>query len=193
MANGRVITGYSHPFVALYSATGTTVSYTSGMSLARGVDVSITPNLGDDNGFYADNQRAESSGGGLFVDGTFSMTVDGLKDAAEKLIYGLPTAGSDGWTAYDDSMKVPYVGVGFVVRFQEDGATTYMPYVLPKAKFDMRNVAAKTQEENVDYQTQSLEGNIFRSDNSGHAWMWKGTVVDDEVDAIEALETFLGA
>lgn len=41
MANGKVITGYSKPYVALYNNNGGTITYTSGMPLARGVDVSL--------------------------------------------------------------------------------------------------------------------------------------------------------
>ena len=43
MANGRVCTGFSKPYVAVYSATGGTIKYESGQDLARGVDVSIEP------------------------------------------------------------------------------------------------------------------------------------------------------
>ena len=38
-ANGRVITGFSQPYVALYSESGGTVTYASGQILARGVSV----------------------------------------------------------------------------------------------------------------------------------------------------------
>lgn len=35
MANGRVVTGFSDVFVAKYSNTGSTVSYSGGMPLGR--------------------------------------------------------------------------------------------------------------------------------------------------------------
>ena len=48
-ANGRVITGFSKPYIANYAASGTTVTYSGGMVLARGVSVSLAPESADDN------------------------------------------------------------------------------------------------------------------------------------------------
>ena len=41
MAAGRVCTGYSKPYVAVYSESSGTVTYTGGMRLGRGVSVSL--------------------------------------------------------------------------------------------------------------------------------------------------------
>ena len=51
MAKGRVCTGFSAPFVALYSAAGGVVTYSSGQALARGVSVELEIEAGDDNNF----------------------------------------------------------------------------------------------------------------------------------------------
>ena len=88
-AAGKVCTGFAKPYVALYSNTGATTAYSGGMQLARGVDVSIEPEVGDANPFYADNVEAETAPG-TFTGGTVSLTVDGLLEAAEKMIFGLP-------------------------------------------------------------------------------------------------------
>ena len=88
-AAGKVITGYSKPYVAKYSATGGTVTYSEGMPLARGVSVSISPEVGDANPFYADNVEAETVPGEI-TGGTADLVVDGLLNEAEALIYGLP-------------------------------------------------------------------------------------------------------
>lgn len=67
MAAGKVTTGFSLPYVAKYAASGTTVTYSSGQKLARGVNVSITPTTNNtENNFYADNALAESAPGGYF-------------------------------------------------------------------------------------------------------------------------------
>lgn len=168
-ANGRVITGFSYPYVALYSESGGTISYTSGQILARGVNVDLSIDAADDNNFYADNVVAESATG-MFGGGTCTLTVDGLLTAAEKLILGLPTADGDGWTAYGDAASIPYVGLGFIVRYMSDGVTTYVPIVLNKVKFKMPNLSAATQEEEIDWQTQELEAVIMRDDSSAHNW-----------------------
>ena len=136
MAAGKVCTGFSKPYVAKYSATGSTVSYTGGMDLARGVDVSIEPEVGDSNPFYADNIEAENVPG-VFTGGTVTLTVDGLLDAAEKFILGLPEPESLSYgeeqtaqiTSYGDTMDIPYVGIGFIVRYMSGGVTTYAPMI----------------------------------------------------------------
>ena len=153
MANGRVLTGFSQPYVASYAATGTTVTYTSGQILARGVSVGLEVTVADDNTFYADNIAAESVPG-LFQSGTCTLTVDGLLDPAAKLILGLPSAGADGFTAYGDDMNPPYVGVGFICRYMSDGVTSYVPVVLPKCRFNTPNLDAATQGESIEWQTQ---------------------------------------
>lgn len=191
MANGRVITGFSKPFVALYSASGQTVTYSGGIPLARGVEVQIEPESTDDNRFYADNIVAENEAG-TFNGGTATITVDGLKDAANKLIFGLPTADQQGWTNYGNDQAVPYVGFGCVVRYQEEGVVSYVPLVLTKIQFNEASMDASTQEENIDWQTQELTAQIFRDDSANQVWKKLGTGVDTEAAAETAMKTALG-
>ena len=176
MANGRVITGYSMPKVAVYSYASNTVTYTGLMALARGVSVSMDVETSDSSDFYADNVLAESAGG-RFTGGTVTLTVDGLKDDARKLIQGLPTettltVGSDSVKVleYDDRQAAPYVGVGFVVRYMENGVTSYVPVVLTKCVFDVDTIEAETQGENIDFQTAELTATIARDDTANHTW-----------------------
>ena len=77
MKAGKVTTGFSKPYVALYAESSGTVTYSSGQLLARGVEVSIEPEVGDANKFYADNIVAETIAG-IFQGGTATFTVDGL-------------------------------------------------------------------------------------------------------------------
>lgn len=190
MAAGKVCTGFSKPYVALYSAAGGTVTYTSGQKLARGVNVTITPESGDDNKFHADNMLAESANT-TFTGGDLSLTVDGLLTTAEKLIMGLPTP-SGGWMTYDDDQAVPYVGVGFIARYQSDGVVSYAPIVLVKCMFNQITTSAATQEENVDFQTQDLTAKIFRGDDAKHSWKSVGDNEETEAAAEAALKTKLG-
>lgn len=190
MAAGRVCTGFSHPYVAKYKNTDGTNVYAEGMQLARGVDVNITPNTSGDNDFWADNVIAESASG-VFTDGTFSLTVDGLLTAAERLIMGT-TSGSD-WTSYDDDQKTPKMGFGYIARYQSDGEISYVPTILCKVWFDHIESSAATQSGvEFDYQTQSLSGHIQRSDDAKHTWKMVGKEYDTEDEAIAALKTKLG-
>lgn len=126
-----------------------------------------------------------------FTGGTLSLTVDGLLEAAERLIYGLPAASSD-WTAFGDDMAIPYVGVGFIIRQQSAGAVVYVPVVLAKCKFSLKEDAAATQEDSIDWQTTSLEATIMRSDDANHNWKFLGKEYDTEAAAEAALQTKLG-
>ncbi len=191
MAAGKVCTGFSKPYVALYSATGTTISYTSGQVLARGVDVSIEAESSDDNNFYADNVLAESAGK-KFTSGTVTLTVDGLKTAAEKLIMGLPTATGD-WMNYGDDQEIPYVGIGFLARYMSDGVESWTPIVLVKCMFNEIGTSAATQEDEIDWQTQELSASIHRGDDANHNWKSVGnTEYTTEAAAEAVLKTKLG-
>lgn len=197
MANGRVITGYSMPKVAVYSFEGNAVTYTGLMALARGVSVSMDVETSDSSDFYADNVLAESAGG-RFTGGTVTLTVDGLKDAARKLIQGLPTETSltVGGTQvkvleYDDRQAAPYVGIGFVVRYMENGVTSYMPVVLTKCIFDVDALEAETQEENIDFQTSELTATIARDDTTNHTWRRIGEAQTTEAKAVEVITAML--
>lgn len=187
MANGKVITGFSKPYVALYSATGGTVSYTSGQILARGVHASLETESGDAQYFYADNITAESVGG-VFTGATLTLTVDGLKEAARKLVMGLPTAssitvGGDSVSVldYDDRQAIPYVGVGMIIRYMSGGVTTYAPVLFTKVQFNVDGMDAETQGENVEFQTEELTAAVLRDDSANH--VWRRLVADQDTEA----------
>ena len=194
MANGKVTTGFSYPFVALYSASGTTVTYTSGQALARGVDVTLSPESSSDNIFYADNRQAENAGNKI-TGYSLSLTVDGLHQAAEKLILGLPNADGSGWVAIGgDSQEVPYCGVGWLTRYMEDGVTSFVPTVCSKVRFSNPERAAATQEDDISWQTMSLEATGYRSDSAEHEFYFVGapvsvgtTYTDEEAAEAQAL------
>lgn len=176
MANGKVITGYSKPYVAVYAANGGSPTYSNGIPLARGVSVSVETETGESVNFYADNVIAESVGG-VFTGATLNLVVDGLKDDARKLIMGLPTATSQTINGasvsileYDQRQNIPYVGIGFIVRYMESGVTTYSPVVFPKAVFAVDGLSANTQEESIDFQTQELSATVMHDDSTNHRW-----------------------
>lgn len=193
MATGRVITGFSKPYVAKYVLEGTDVSYTNCMQLARGVDVSISASGSVDNIFYADNKAAECSSV-AFCSGTFSLTTDGLLPTARNLIMGVTTTSGADWTDYDDDQKLPYCGLGFVMQEVSEGVTSYIPVVLTKVMFNPTNEVASTQEgSGVKYQSESLSGVILRSDEGKHAWKKIGKTYTTEAAAVAAITAFLVA
>lgn len=190
MAAGKVTTGFSKPYVAVYAVSGSTVTYSSGTLLGRGREITITAESTDDNIFYADNVAAENDGG-RFTGGTVSITIDGLLAETRRLIYGLP-ATTGGWTDYGDNMVIPYVGIGGIIRRMSDGVTTYVPVVLTKCRFNISEDAASTQEESIDWQTEELEASIFRDDSSNHVWKKIGDDQTTEAAAEGVIKTLFG-
>lgn len=196
MANGKVITGYSMPFVALYSASGTTVTYSGGIPLARGVDMNATVNSSDVK-FYADNGLAEGSVG-AFTDGSLSLTVDGLKTDARQLISGQSatieygtTGNTQAFDAYGKAIAAPYVGFGCVVRYQSAGVTSYAAVVFPKIQFAQESLEAATQEENVAFQTQKLDATIYYDDTAAGNWKLLAEGFETEAAAVTAYQKVL--
>ena len=197
-AAGKVCTGFSMPYVAKYSNVGSVVTYSGVMQLARGVSVSLSLDTTDDNVFHADNVSAEAAAA-IFAGGTATLTVDGLLAAAEKFILGLPettkvTAGEEqvDVSHYGDGMEIPYVGIGFIVRYQSGGVVTYAPVVLTKARFQQPGLDAATQEESIDWQTQELTAMLMRDDTTNHDWKLVGADQSTEAAAEEVLKAILG-
>ncbi len=197
-AAGKVCTGFSKPYVAKYTNNGGTVAYSGAMQLARGVSVSLSLETTDDNTFYADNIAAEVAAA-TFSGGTATLTVDGLLQAAEDFILGLPDASSvqvDGKAVnvshYGEGMEVPYVGIGFVVRYQSAGVVTYAPVVLTKARFQEPGLEAATQEDGIDWQTQELTSTLMRDDTASHDWKLVGAEQTTEAAAEAVLLALLG-
>ena len=182
MAAGRILTGFSLPYVAKYAAAGNTVTYSSGQRLARGVSVSIEAEAEDDNIFYADNISAESAPG-IFTSGTATFTIDGLKLAAEQLIMGIPAADTEGFIHYGESLEIPYVGVGFICRYMEDGVQSYVPVILTKCRFVTPGIDAATATETIEWQTQELTASLLRDDTTNHDWKLVGAEQSTEAAA----------
>lgn len=171
-----VTTGFSEPYVAKYSNTGATVTYSGGMKLGRGVSMSVEVESADDNDFFADDQIAESETG-IMTSASGTFTVDGLEPEAAALILGLPEKGQEtiGESTvdvydYDDRMDAPYVGVGVLRRVMMKGKTTWEPIVFTKVKFNIPGDEAATQEDQIDWQTQDLDASIVRDDTENHRW-----------------------
>lgn len=191
-AVGKVVIGFSLPWVAKYTESEGVVTYSNAMRLARGVSVSAETDSSDNNNFYADNIIAESDAG-TFSGGTVTLTVDGLFQDAEKLIQGLQAANTAGFLVYDDNQAAPYVGVGFVIKYMSEGVTYYTPVIFTKTRAGQLAISAETQGESIDWQTAEVPFSIFKDDTSAHAWKMVGGDLADEASAEAAIKTFFNA
>lgn len=191
-------TGLSFPYVALYTNNNGTVTYSNGLKLGRGVEMSYEAETSDSNIFYADNREAEIVGG-RFLSGTLTAEIDGLETDAKKLVYGLPAASREveveGETVTLLGMsgaEPPFVGVGYIERTQMEGVVGYYPVILTKVKFAIAGKTAHTQEEDIDWQTQTLEGTFYRDDTEDADWILTSeTPYATETEAEAVIKAFL--
>lgn len=197
MNNGGVRIGFSEPYVAIYSHEGTTVSYANGQKMARGVSANLTSSSNSSSKFYADNVEAESAAG-KFTGGTLALTVDGLALEADKLMRGLPvatslTVGSDTVQVYadNDDADTPYVGVGYIEKWQFEGVQSYRPVVIYKCKLATPDEGAQTETETTDWQTQNLTFDVVRSDKAKRDWRLRGEHQETEAAALAVIKQVL--
>ena len=190
--------GLSKPFVALYSATGTTVTYSDGASIGKLVNLDMSLDGGDTNVLYADNGAAESASS--FGGGTLKLKTDDLSAEAISKILGITkttmniesvsTTGA-AWLKFGDGQSVPYVGFGGIIKKQVNNATKWVALIYPKIQFQNFNDAASTQGDKIEWQTPELEAQLMRDDTSSHDWRWMSTPLDTEAEAEAAIKSVL--
>lgn len=173
-----VTTGFRNIYVAKYSNTGSTVSYTGFQKLARARGFSLDVGTSDDNSYYADDTLAETESGASFSSGILELTVDGLTGEEEALLFGIETSSSTVQVSekpvtevrFGDSLNPPFMGVAGIKRYQLNGVVTYRPIVLPKVQFTLGTDEAETGEDTINWQDQTLKANIMRDDTAEHNW-----------------------
>lgn len=197
-AVGRVATGFSYPVVGLYSSNGGAVTISGAMVLARGVGVDININTASENEFYADNALAESENS-IFESGTLKLTVDGLFDAAERLISGQAEPAEVTYgeskvklTKYSADAEPPYIAVGVIVEYKSNGKRIYVPTTIVKTKFKPTGTSVQTRGKTTSWQTQDLEATIHRADDAEHNWKWVGEDFPTEAEAKAVLNAIFG-
>lgn len=190
--------GLSKPYYALYSATGNAVEYSEGALLGKYTEMSIELDSQDANILYADNGPAESDQ--QFMGGTVTVTTDDLRAAVMVPVFGAKqeaisdtgiTTESPAWIVFDDDQEIPYVGLGGIIKKKVDGATKWVGFVLNKIQFSTPGIAAVTQGETIEWQTQELNASIMRSDAEKHPWFRLSTPMDTEADAEAAVRAYL--
>lgn len=117
--------GLSKPYYAVYSNTGTTVSYANGGVMGKATEANIEVETTEDNNLYADNSIAETDRS--FAGGTLTLSTDDLSQEVSKAILGIkeePISEITGVTdedaselIYDDTQETPYLGTGFICPF----------------------------------------------------------------------------
>lgn len=191
--------GLSKPYIATYSASGTTVTYTARSLLGKYTNLDISLDSADDNVFYADNAPAENDGS-TFTGGTATITTDDLRPDAMKLALGLTeetitgtgiTTTSPKWLVFDDDQAAPYFALGGIIKKKVDGEIKWVAFVLEKIQFRNPGMSLATQGESIEWQTPELEASIYRSDAAKHPWYRISNLLASEADAVTVLEGYL--
>ena len=190
--------GLSKPYYAIYSNTGTTVTYSNGGVIGKYTEFSLELEDGDNNILYADNGPAESDNS--FAGGTATVTTDDL--IAEKMlaILGLkkeaittPELSTKDayWLVFDDDQDTPYIGLGGIIKKKINNATRYQAFILTKIQFTNPGLEAVTQGETIEWQTQELSATIMRSDEAKARWFMISNELDSEEDAEKIIKAHL--
>ena len=167
--------GVSKPYYAVYSNTGSTVSYASGGVMGKATQVDIEIETSEDNNLYADNGIAETDR--QFTGGALTLSTDDLSQQVSKAILGLKEQalgtieGVDDEEVqeliYDETQVTPYLGFGFIVKKVVGGVTKIM--------FSVPNDSATTQGESIEWQVPELSATIMRDDSTTHMWKREAT------------------
>lgn len=175
--------GLSKPYYAVYSNTGTTVSYANGGVMGKATEANIEVETTEDNNLYADNAIAETDRS--FAGGTLALSTDDLSQEVTKVILGLTEntiTGIEGVTdtsvkelVYDDTQTTPYLGVGFIIKKKVGGAYKWRAVVLCKVMFSVPADAATTQGESIEWQVPDLSATIMRDDSATRMWKREAT------------------
>lgn len=191
--------GLSKPYYGIYSASGTTVSYTDGAVMGKATEANIEIDTTEDNNLYGDNAIAEADRS--FAGGTLTLSTTDLSQEVSKAILGLKESaitGIEGVTdtsvkelIYDDDQSTPYLGVGFIIKKKVNGAYRWRAVVLTKVMFSVPADAATTQGESIEWQTPELSATIMRDDSATHMWKREATFTT-EVQAEAYIKERLG-
>lgn len=175
--------GLSKPYYAVYSNTGTSVTYASGAVMGKATEANIEIETSDDNNLYGDNAIAETDR--QFTGGTLTLSTTDLSQEVSKAILGLTEQALTEITGvtdesvmeliYDDTQNTPYLGVGFIVKKKVDGAIKWRGIVLTKVMFSIPADAATTQGESIEWQVPELSATIMRDDSATHMWKREAT------------------
>lgn len=175
--------GVSKPYYAVYSNTGTTVTYAQGGVAGKATELNIEIEAAEDNALYADNTIAENDTS--FSGGTLTVSTDDLTPEVATAILGVTSQALDtidGVTdedvnelIYDDDQTSPYLGFGIIIKKKHLNEYKWRAIVLTKIQFAIPSDAAVTQGETIEWQVPELTATIMRDDSAKHMWKREAT------------------
>lgn len=166
--------GLVKPFVAKYTESSGTVTYSNGQRLGKAIEHELELQNADPVILYADDGAAESMSG--FSSANLTLTIDDLSIADAGLIFGITVdtiSTPDGTgIAFDDDTNPPYLGYGIIVPKVKGGVRRWMALFLPKIKFTLPGDTYQTKGEKVSFGTSELTATVVRDDTTKHQWRY---------------------
>ena len=176
--------------VAKYVNTSGTISYTNLQEVGKAMQANFELRRAEGR-LYAEDGLAEymTSATG----GTISLGVAYIKDAAQKLMFGLtektrsvtPAGGSTTSVtglAVSAKSEGVYVGIGFYCPAMKDGEKVYWCCRISKALFGPPSMSLQTKGENIVFNTPTTTGEMLM-DDSDDALLYESAYVDSEAAA----------
>lgn len=176
--------------VAKYVNTNGVISYTNLQEVGKAMQANFELRRAEAR-LYAEDGLAEymTSATG----GTISLGVDYIKDAAQKLMFGLtektrsvtPAGGSatsvTGLAVSTKSEGV-YVGIGFYCPALKDSEKVFWCCRIAKALFGPPSMSLQTKGENIVFNTPTTTGEMLM-DDSDESLLYESAYVDSEAEA----------
>ena len=151
-----MIVGAKHLTWAPYASGGAGSAIVYGTGGTQEVDKVARVDMSEeraDTGFYADDHRIDRDNS---VNGaSVSIELAQLTATMRESILGHVKATND-YTVTDAAS--PFVGVGFCLKNRYKGTVTYRAYWYYKVQFSEGQRSFNTKGENLEFQTESLEG-----------------------------------
>lgn len=173
---------------------GSAMTYTGGQ---QETDLMVRADQSEERSevqFYADDHaidRDNSVTGANVALEVAKLTANMLTDLVG---YEAGTGANPDLTLTDS--EAPFVGIGFVHVERYKGAKTYIPYWYYKVQFSYGNRSFNTRGENLEFQTESLEGTAMAvqltADGKNAFYTRPQTPLTDEAAAKNWLKTKAG-
>lgn len=155
-------TGIKHPVFAPITArnTGAKPTYGTGILLGKATKADITINTAEGK-LYADDALAEYDS--KFQSGTVALGVDELTPAKKAALFGYTLDATGGKTVLKKGASdvAPHGGFGYYKTKKIDGVRKYEVKWMYDVVFRETNDNAETANENVNFQTPEISGEIL--------------------------------
>ena len=184
--------------VAKYVNTNGVISYTDRQEVGKAMQANFELRRAEGR-LYAEDGLAEymTSATG----GTVSLGVAYIKDAAQKLMFGMtdktrsvtPTGGSTTSVtglALSAKSEGVYVGLGFYCPAMKDGEKVFWCCRIAKALFGPPSMSLRTKGENIVFNTPTTNGEMLM-DDSDNSLLYESAYVDAEATAIAWVDAAL--